>query len=225
MSEENTTVRYSDAELQEFKALIDDKMEKAKKELQYLEDQIQELTESSNDNQSGDWFDDSSLHTDIEMLSNMATRQRQFIDALEAALIRIRNKTYGICTVTGKLIDKKRLLIVPHATKSLEAKEIEKTQETKPVKTTPAVTLPKPKEEVTEKKIITKVIKRTGAKPVASKPVDDDDDFDFGDTPGAKFDDEFTDEDMDLEISLDDDMDDTIADKDEGDYDDGDGED
>lgn len=216
---ENTTVRYSDAELQEFKAIIEDKMEKAKNELRYLEEQIQELTESSNDNQSGDWFDDSSLHSDIEMLSNMASRQRQFIDALDAALIRIKNKTYGICTVTGKLIDKKRLLIVPHATKSLEAKEVEKTQvEPKPVKAVAVAPAPKPKEEIVEKKIITKVIKRTGTKTVAPKPIDDDDDFEFGETKGRGFEDDLGDDmmDMDIEIGIEDDMDvDNIADKDD----------
>lgn len=206
MSEETTTVRYSDADLQEFKVLIEGKLDKAKVELDYLEEQIQDLTESSNDNQSGDWFDDSSLHTDIEMLSNMATRQRQFIDALEAAMVRVKNKTYGICTVTGKLIDKKRLLVVPHATKSLEAKEIEKTQpEPKPAKAIVAPAPPKKEEAQAkpEKKIITKVIKRSGTKPAPVKPIDEDEDFEF-DTSGPSFDEEFeddmeTDNDVDID--------------------------
>jgi RNA polymerase-binding transcription factor DksA len=209
---ENVIARYSDEELQEFKALIDDKMGKARNELQYLEEQIQELTESSNDNQSGDWFDDSSLHSDIEMLNNMALRQRQFIDALEAALIRIRNKTYGICTVTGKLIDKKRLQVVPHATKSLEAKEIEKTQvESKLIK--PVIAAPviqtKPKEETKEKKIITKVIKRSGSKTTVSKPADDDDELLF-EAPVTDFEDDFDDgglNDMEVDDEVDVDVD------------------
>src|SRR5690606_32237736 len=148
------------------------------------------------------------------------TRQRQFIDALEAALVRVKNKTYGICSVTGKLIDKKRLLVVPHATKSLEAKEIEKIQtEPKPAK----VVIPPPavkKEETQakpEKKIITKVIKRSGTKPPPIKPIDEDEDFDFDTTSGPSFDEEFDD---DMDTNDDDvDMDNIAADEDDS-YDD-----
>lgn len=77
------------------------------------------------DEQGGDWFDDSSIHTEIEFLTKMAERQRQFVQNLELALVRIKNKSYGICSVTGELIDKQRLLLVPHATKSVKAKERE----------------------------------------------------------------------------------------------------
>lgn len=196
MSDSTTTIRYSDAELQEFKALIEKKIERTREELNYLNDQIEDLNASSAGTQSGDWFDDSSRHADVEMLSNMATRQRQFLESLEAAMIRIKNKTYGICTVTGKLIDKKRLMVVPHATKSLEAKEIEKSGVKKP-----KVQIPPPKaksKETGEKKIISKIIKKP-SNTTAPKKVEeeDDDDLDLLDDE-TKFDD-FEDDDADMD--------------------------
>lgn len=120
-----TIIRYSDEELAEFKALIDEKMAVARQELEFMKDQIMEMNENASEKQGGNWFDDSSVHTELEMLNNMVIRQQQFINNLENALIRIQNKTYGICMVTGQLIDKKRLMLVPHATKSVIAKEIE----------------------------------------------------------------------------------------------------
>ena len=116
------TVRYTDEELQVFKTLIEGKLEKARNEVRFLQDQMAEANENSASQQSGDWTDESSTHTEMELLNNMLNRQRQFIQNLESALMRIQNKTYGICTMTGQLIDKKRLLLVPHATKSVEAK-------------------------------------------------------------------------------------------------------
>lgn len=117
--------RYSDEELLEFKALIDEKLVSTKKELEDIEQQMMELRENMADEQGGDWFDDSSIHTEIEFLTKMAERQKQFIQNLEMALVRIKNKSYGICIVSGELIDKQRLLLVPHATKSVKAKENE----------------------------------------------------------------------------------------------------
>jgi DnaK suppressor protein len=117
-----TTVRYSDEELHEFKALISDKLLKARQEVIFIREQMLEINENSNNQQSGDWTDESSSHTEMEMLNNMLARQQQFIRNLENALIRIQNKTYGICTITGSLIDKNRLRLVPHATKSVEGK-------------------------------------------------------------------------------------------------------
>jgi len=117
--------RYSDEELMEFKKVIDEKLELSKSELSGIEQQMMELRDNMADEQGGDWFDDSSIHTEIEFLTKMAERQRQFIQSLEMALVRIKNKSYGICTVTGELIDKQRLLLVPHATKSVKAKENE----------------------------------------------------------------------------------------------------
>lgn len=117
--------RYTDEELQEFKLLIDEKLANSRSELAGIEQQMMELRDNMADEQGGDWFDDSSIHTEIEFLTKMAERQRQFIQNLEMALVRIRNKTYGICTVTGELIEKQRLMLVPHATKSVKAKESE----------------------------------------------------------------------------------------------------
>ncbi|MBK9107257.1 MAG: TraR/DksA family transcriptional regulator [Saprospiraceae bacterium] len=118
--------RYSDEELMEFKKIIDEKLELTKSELAGIEQQMMELRDNMADEQGGDWFDDSSIHTEIEFLTKMAERQRQFIQNLEMALVRIKNKSYGICTVSGDLIEKQRLLLVPHATKSVKAKESEK---------------------------------------------------------------------------------------------------
>lgn len=124
------TVRYSDEELEEFRTLILDKLAKAEEELAFTQKQIDELNEVGFHQQGGDWYDDSSAHTDLELLQRMAQRQQRHIQDLKNALLRIQNKTYGICTVTGKLIDKNRLRLVPHATKSLEGKNIANAQRT-----------------------------------------------------------------------------------------------
>jgi RNA polymerase-binding transcription factor DksA len=115
--------RYSDAELQEFKELIEKKLETARAELKEYQDQIQKKNTGDTDSDyKFRGLEDSSFLVEREYLSQMAARQAQFIDHLEKALIRIENKTYGICRETGKLISKERLLIVPHATLSIEAK-------------------------------------------------------------------------------------------------------
>ena len=134
--EENsgTITRYSDAELAEFKAIIDKKLEKSKEEFEYLQQQILEITENSGDDHGGDWMDDSTTNNDMEFLNNMAIRQRKFIQDLENALVRIRNRSYGICSVTGKLIDKRRLMVVPTATKSVEVKNARPPQPKKPTR-------------------------------------------------------------------------------------------
>ena len=116
------TKRYSDKELEEFKAIIENKLAKAKEELKYYEDQILEITANTGDDHGGDWMDDSNTNTEMEFLNNMAIRQRKLIQDLENALIRIRNKSYGICVVTGELIDKRRLMAQPIATKSVAVK-------------------------------------------------------------------------------------------------------
>lgn len=118
----HTGVRYSDSDLQEFKTLIEEKLVKSRQEVLYVQEQMREMNENSSNQQSGDWTDESTSHTEMEMLNSMLARHTQFIRNLETALIRIQNKTYGICSVTGQLIDKKRLLLVPHATKSVEGK-------------------------------------------------------------------------------------------------------
>jgi RNA polymerase-binding transcription factor DksA len=116
--------RYSDAELQEFKDLILKKVETAKKELVYLQGLITRKDEAGTDDTENKYMsmEDGSGTMEREQLNQMASRQIQFIDHLEKALMRIENKTYGICRETGKLIDKARLRAVPHATLSIEAK-------------------------------------------------------------------------------------------------------
>ena len=117
-------VRYSDAELNEFRELIQKKLDAAKKELGYLQGLITRKDDMGGDESENRYMtmEDGSISMEREQLSQMASRQITYIDHLEKALIRIENKTYGICRVTGKLIDKARLRAVPHATLSLEAK-------------------------------------------------------------------------------------------------------
>jgi len=116
--------RYSDGELTEFKELILRKLEAAKKELAYLQGLITRKDEMGGDESENRYMtmEDGSVSMEREQLSQMASRQITFIDHLEKAIMRIENKTYGICRVTGKLIDKARLRAVPHATLSIEAK-------------------------------------------------------------------------------------------------------
>ena len=118
------SMRYSDGELVEFRELIQRKLEAAKKELSYLQGLITRKDEMGGDEGDNRYMtmEDGSLSMEREQLSQMASRQITFIDHLEKALMRIENKTYGICRVTGKLIDKARLRAVPHATLSIEAK-------------------------------------------------------------------------------------------------------
>lgn len=118
-------VRYSDAELQEFKEIILKKLDAAKKELAYLQGLITRRDEGG-DMDEGRYMtmEDGSVSMEREQLSQLASRQIQFIDHLEKALMRVENKTYGICRVTGNLIDKARLRAVPHATLSIEAKSM-----------------------------------------------------------------------------------------------------
>jgi len=117
-------VRYSDTDLSEFRDLIQRKLEAAKKELNYLQGLITRKDDMGGDETDNRYMtmEDGSLSMEREQLSQMASRQITFIDHLEKALMRIENKTYGICRITGKLIDKARLRAVPHATLSIEAK-------------------------------------------------------------------------------------------------------
>jgi RNA polymerase-binding transcription factor DksA len=118
------TMRYNDSELQEFRELIGKKLDAAKKELAYLQGLITRRDEMGGDETDNRYMtmEDGGMSMEREQLSQMASRQITFIDHLEKAIMRIENKTYGICRVTGKLIDKARLRAVPHATLSMEAK-------------------------------------------------------------------------------------------------------
>ena len=119
--------RYSDAELAEFKAIIEEKLAQAKAEYNTLREVI--LHNGTNDIEDTSPScktveDDGANQLSKEEASQMAQRQYKFIKSLEAALARIENKTYGVCRVTGKLIPKERLRRVPHATLTVEAKEM-----------------------------------------------------------------------------------------------------
>lgn len=181
--EKNVTIRYSDAELAEFEVIIKEKLAAAKKELDFMREQIIELHENSSNQQGGDYFDDSSLHTELEMLNQMVSRQRQFVQNLENAQIRIKNKSYGICIATGELIDKKRLLLVPHATKSVEAKNIEAEKVETKIGSTHLDSFDsldrdrEPEREMPARssRIITKIVKKPSATKKAPIPLDDDD--------------------------------------------------
>jgi RNA polymerase-binding protein DksA len=116
--------RYSDEELQEFKDLIIKKLDKARAELDYLQESIKSPSENATDDtfSANKLMEDNSISTEKEHMSQLAERQRKFVKNLEDALVRIENKTYGICKETGKLIAKERLRAVPHTTLSIEAK-------------------------------------------------------------------------------------------------------
>lgn len=120
----SSKTRYSDNELEEFRQLILEKSDAAKKELKYLQEQISRTGENTADETENKYssVDDGGSSMEREYLNQMASRQRLYIDHLDKALVRIQNKTYGICRVTGKLIEKDRLRAVPHATLSMEAK-------------------------------------------------------------------------------------------------------
>lgn len=119
------THRYTDKDLQEFKNLIMEKLESSRKELKYLHEQINRTAELGSDDSDTKFsgLEDGTGTSEKEYLSQMASRQITYIDHLEKALVRIANKTYGICRVTGKLISRERLRAVPHATLSIEAKK------------------------------------------------------------------------------------------------------
>ena len=126
MYEQNgPSMRYSDTDLTEFREIIKKKLDAAKKELAYLQGLITRRDEGGDmDEARYMTMEDGSVSMEREQLSQMASRQITFIDHLEKAMMRIENKTYGICRVTGKLIDKARLRAVPHATLSIEAKQM-----------------------------------------------------------------------------------------------------
>jgi RNA polymerase-binding protein DksA len=122
VTEEKT--RYSDKELVEFRKIINKKLEEARKELANLQDTLNNPNNNGTDDTGSSFkmLEDGSDSMAKEEASNMAIRQKKFIEQLENALIRIENKTYGICRVTGKLIPAERLRAVPHTTQSIEAK-------------------------------------------------------------------------------------------------------
>ncbi len=122
MSEERT--RYSDEELVEFKNIILGKLTKAREDYELLRSTVNHTGGNGTDDTSPTFkiLEEGAATLSKEEAGRLAERQMKFIKYLEAALVRIENKTYGVCRVTGKLIDKERLRVVPHATLSIEAK-------------------------------------------------------------------------------------------------------
>ncbi len=116
--------RYSDSELQEFKEIILEKLQIAREELSALTQSLSNPNVNGTDDTAGTYktLEDGSATLEKEQINQLAARQKKFIENLEAALVRVENKTYGICRETGKLIQKERLRAVPHATLSMEAK-------------------------------------------------------------------------------------------------------
>ncbi|MDP5157483.1 MAG: TraR/DksA C4-type zinc finger protein [Flaviramulus sp.] len=126
MAIENTA-RYSDKDLLEFKDLIKEKIVKAQHDLELIKSAYMNDHNNGTDDTSPTFkaFDEGSEVMSKESNSALAIRQEKFIRDLKNALIRIENKTYGVCRVTGKLINKERLKLVPHATLSIEAKNMQ----------------------------------------------------------------------------------------------------
>ena len=124
MKQENEKTRYSESDLQEFKALLLDKLRSAKEELNSLATSLSSPNANGTDDTAGTYktLEDGSATLEKEQINQLAARQKKFIEQLEAALVRIENKTYGVCRETGRLIPKERLRAVPHTTLSMEAK-------------------------------------------------------------------------------------------------------
>lgn len=124
MAEQVEKTRFTDAELLEFKEIIVKKMEKAERDLALLREQFANDMNNGTDDTSPQFksFEEGASVMSKESNSQLAARQEKFIRDLKNALVRIENKTYGICRVTGKLIEPERLRLVPHATLSMEAK-------------------------------------------------------------------------------------------------------
>ena len=126
MAEER--VRYSDADLEEFRKIIEEKIEKAEKDLSLIRESFINDQNNGTDDTSPTFkaFEEGAETLSKEQNALLASRQEKFIRKMKNALIRIKNKTYGVCRVTGNLISKERLKAVPHATLSIEAKNMQR---------------------------------------------------------------------------------------------------
>lgn len=125
---ETERTKYTDAELEEFKALINEKIRKATEQHDLIKSSYKNDSNNGTDDTSPTFkaFDEGSEVMSKEANSQLAIRQEKFIRDLKNALVRIENKTYGVCRVTGELINKERLKLVPHATLSIAAKNMQK---------------------------------------------------------------------------------------------------
>ena len=159
--------RYSDADLAEFQSLIESKIERAKSELSYYQEQILEITEKMTE-EHDDWTDGAMAVGDLELLNDLAHRQLKFIRDLDLALDRIKNKTYGICQITGTLIDKRRLMAVPTTSICLEAKNAMQAEQEK--KSKPSQVKNRPIQP--ERKITHRVV--SSAKPKSTPHIEEE---------------------------------------------------
>jgi DnaK suppressor protein len=127
MTDKKEKTRFSDAELQEFKELIQKKIAEAREDLELLNNELSHKDDHGTDDTSRSFnmMEDGAETFSREMNAQKAARQEKFVESLEHALMRIENKSYGVCKVTGKLIDKRRLQLVPHTTLSIEAKNLQ----------------------------------------------------------------------------------------------------
>ena len=184
---EKETIKYSNVDLEEFKAVIDKRLARSEKQIRQLEEQLSDLYENASNGYDPD--DNSSLDQEKDMLQTMLSRQQKHANDLRNALIRIHNKSYGICKLTGTLIDKRRLLAVPTTTKSLAAKEqLQGSTEQK------SRQRPVPRKPRLNKAAIEAVTKRQKAPTVSEDQFEDlnykeegmDTDFD-DDSPGMNF--------------------------------------
>ena len=178
----NSTVtnRYSDTELDEFQILIEKKIEDVQQQFDSLSQRVENISETSGND--GDWMDDSSNMQDLDMLNAMMGRHRKHIQDLENALMRVKNKRYGICVVSGQLIDKRRLMAVLTTTKSIAAKNTNVTKDRFEAAEKRKSAAPK------KPKSFSRIIKKT-SETTSDKPKTENDNF-------------FDDEDNDLDLDL-----------------------
>ncbi len=120
MAAASEKTRYSDEELDEFRNIIEEKLDKARKQLSFYLKQLADLADNSDAKIKN--LEDGTSSAEREQITILAARQRNLIQHLENALLRVKNKVYGVCRATGKLISKERLRAVPHATLSIDAK-------------------------------------------------------------------------------------------------------
>lgn len=121
MSKDN---RYTQEELDAFREFVDKKLARAKDDFTYMQNQINDMSMNSDGDHSSDYIDGSAAHMDIQRMNEMAKRHLMTIEELEGAKVRIRQGTYGICSVTGDKIDPKRLRLVPGAKRSVEGQQL-----------------------------------------------------------------------------------------------------
>jgi len=157
------STRYSETDLAIFKKVVEKKLAKAERQLATLDTQLEES--SRNKDSHSDWVDDSSNSANLQLLDTMAHRLRKHIVDLKNALLRIHHKSYGICSLTGQLIDKKRLLAVPTTTKNIAAKTANNKRNLKQPYRYSGVTKKK------APKVISRIVKKSETiKPKINKP-------------------------------------------------------